>query len=113
MTNTIYKILTAEQWAQLQADGKSAGAPIDISDGYVHFSTETQVQETADKHFQGQEDLQLIAMNSSDLGEDLKWEPSRGGDLFPHLYALLSMKDVQWAKPIVLENGVHALPDMD
>lgn len=113
MDTTIYKILTTEQWAQLQADGESTGAPIDLADGYIHFSTKTQVQETADKHFKGQEGLILVAMNTNTIGNKLKWEPSRGGDLFPHLYSNLSMHSVQWAKPISLENGTHKLPDMD
>jgi len=81
MTNLIYKILTAEQWAELQANETTAGAPIDVSDGYVHFSTAAQVQETAQKHFDGQEGLVLVAFDSEEFGNDLKWEPSRGGDL--------------------------------
>ncbi len=113
MTTTIYKILTADQWAQLQEQGESSGAPIDISDGFVHFSTQSQVRETVDKHFKGQAGLFLIAMSTVALGDELKWEPSRGGDLFPHLYARLCMQAVQWAKPIECVNGEYLLPELD
>jgi uncharacterized protein (DUF952 family) len=106
----IFKIFRAQEWAGLQADGETLGAPIDLSDGYVHFSTAEQVAETAAKHFAGIEGLTLLALDSGTLGESLKWEPSRGGALFPHLYRALRLNDVLWAKPMPLENGAHVLP---
>lgn len=112
MNTTIYKILTADQWAELQAKQLTAGAPIDVADGYVHFSTATQVQETAEKHFSGQQGLFLAAFSAEGLGENLKWEPSRGGDLFPHLYAQLSLDKVIWSKPLDWVNGKHEFPPL-
>ncbi|MEM7189420.1 MAG: DUF952 domain-containing protein [Pseudomonadota bacterium] len=106
----IYKILTADQWQDLQDAGESKGAPIDIADGYVHFSTAEQSAETAAKHFAGQDGLWLLALEADHL-TDLKWEPSRGGALFPHLYAPLRLADVSWAKPLPLSAGVHQFPD--
>jgi uncharacterized protein (DUF952 family) len=106
----IYKILTAEQWQELQSAGETAGAPIDVSDGYVHFSTATQAAETAAKHFAGQDGLWLLALEADALGDALKWEPSRGGQLFPHLYGPLRMADPLWAKPLPLIDGEHQFP---
>ncbi len=106
----IYKILTADQWQDLQAAGETQGAPIDVSDGYVHFSTASQAAETAAKHFAGQEGLWLLALEAETLGEALKWEISRGEQLFPHLYAPLRMSDVIWAKPLPLSEGRHEFP---
>ncbi|MBY8974960.1 DUF952 domain-containing protein [Rhodobacteraceae bacterium NNCM2] len=87
----IYKILTAEQWQDLQARGQTSGAPVDIADGFIHFSTADQVRETAERHFAGQKGLWLLAYKADGM-EALEWEPSRGGDLFPHLYGPLSME---------------------
>lgn len=106
----IYKIFRAEEWAQLRRDGNTAGAPIDLADGYVHFSTATQAAETAAKHFAGQDGLMLVAVDTDRLGDDLKWEVSRGDALFPHLYRRLSMEDVLWAQPLPLEDGTHQFP---
>jgi len=110
MTEMIYKILTQDQWDTLQDQKETTGAPIDVADGYVHFSTATQVQETADKHFKGQTDLYLLALNSAKLGDALKWEVSRGDELFPHLYGLLRLADVDWSKAIPFENDRHQIP---
>ncbi|MEM9061480.1 MAG: DUF952 domain-containing protein [Pseudomonadota bacterium] len=107
----IYKILTAEQWSDLQAHDETPGAPIDISDGFVHFSTAEQAAETASRHFAGQDGLWLLALEADHLGDALKWEPSRGGDLFPHLYAPLRMADVTWSKPLPLGPDGHVFPD--
>ncbi|MBN8186903.1 MAG: DUF952 domain-containing protein [Salipiger thiooxidans] len=107
----IYKILRSEEWAALQAENETAGAPIDVADGYVHFSTLEQVRETASKHFDGIEGLYLLALEADDLGPDLKWEPSRGGALFPHLYGPLRLADVRWSRPLPLEVGGHLFPD--
>lgn len=106
----IYKILSAAQWADLQAQGTTVGAPIDVSDGFVHFSTATQAAETAAKHFADQHDLRILALDAEALGDALKWEPSRGGDLFPHLYAQLRLEDVAWSQPLPLIDGVHRFP---
>ena len=108
----IYKIFRADEWSTLQADGVTDGAPIDVADGYVHFSTAEQAQETAAKHFAGEEGLVLLALQAEALGDDLKWEPSRGGQLFPHLYRALRIEDVLWDRPLPLVNGVHAFPDL-
>ncbi|MCX7283754.1 MAG: DUF952 domain-containing protein [Novosphingobium sp.] len=86
-----YKVLTAPQMAQLEADGTFNGAPIDLSDGYIHLSTEAQLTETVDKHFAGQGDLHVVAVDLAVLGDAVKWEPSRGGQLFPHIYAALPL----------------------
>jgi uncharacterized protein (DUF952 family) len=87
----IYKILTRELWREAQALGAFRGAPIDRADGYIHFSAGDQVRETAAKHFAGQRDLLLVSIDSQKLGSALKWEKSRGGALFPHLYAPLDL----------------------
>lgn len=106
----IFKIFHGPEWAALRKDGSTLGAPIDLVDGYIHFSTLDQAAETAAKHFAGADDLMLLAVEADDLGDALKWEPSRGGALFPHLYAPLQLKDVRWAQPLPLENAVHVFP---
>ncbi|OBY28184.1 DUF952 domain-containing protein [Leisingera sp. JC1] len=107
----IYKIFRADEWAALQAAGATPGAPIDVADGYVHFSTATQAAETAAKHFAGAEGLTLLACNADAMGDDLKWEVSRGGAEFPHLYRNIRMSDVVWTKPLPLVEGVHQFPE--
>ncbi|WP_297770101.1 DUF952 domain-containing protein [uncultured Roseovarius sp.] len=106
----IYKIFRGPEWADLRAKGESAGAPVDLADGYVHFSTADQAAETVAKHFSGEDGLMLLAIESERLGEALKWEPSRGGALFPHLYRELRLSDVAWAQPLPLVDGVHQFP---
>lgn len=106
----IYKILTADQWAALQRDGETAGAPVDLADGYVHFSTAAQARETAAKHFAGQDGLVLAALDADRLGDALRWEPSRGGALFPHLYGPLRLADVAWSAALPLRDGAHDFP---
>ena len=106
----IYKILTAEQWATLDSTGTFAGAPIDVADGYIHTSTATQAQETADKHFAGVEGLMLAAFNGDVYGDDLVWEVSRGGEDFPHIYNRpLERSDVVWVRPMPVFDGRHVL----
>jgi len=108
----IYKILTATQSAALERDGATAGAPADLADGFVHFSTGPQVAETAAKHFAGQTGLMLLAVETGRLEKALRWERSRGGDLFPHLYAALRRADVAWARPLPLgPDGAHVFPE--
>ncbi len=106
----IYKILHSAEWDALQTKGETLGAPIDLADGYVHFSTAEQARETAAKHFAGAEGLVLVAMDAEALGPALKWEVSRGDALFPHLYAPLRLSDVIWHKPLPLVDGLHAFP---
>ncbi|WP_299769898.1 DUF952 domain-containing protein [uncultured Tateyamaria sp.] len=106
----IYKIFHAPEWAHLRENGSTPGAPIDVADGYVHFSTATQAAETAAKHFAGADNLFLIAVETDALGDDLKWEVSRGGAEFPHLYREMRLADVHWAQPLPLENGIHHFP---
>lgn len=107
----IYKIFRADEWAQLEREGSTKGAPIDVSDGYVHFSTANQARETAAKHFKGEDGLYLVTCSATDLGDDLKWEASRGGAKFPHLYRELRLTDVLLHKPLPLFEGIHQFPD--
>ncbi|WP_324755355.1 DUF952 domain-containing protein [Roseovarius sp. Pro17] len=107
---TLYKIFRADEWKALRAAGRSAGAQVDIADGYVHLSTVAQAPETAAKHFAGEDGLMLLGVEADRLGEDLKWEESRGGALFPHLYRELLLTDVAWAQPLPLADGVHQFP---
>ena len=98
-------------WEEAVRAGRFEGAPIDLTDGYIHFSTASQAEETAAKHFAGQDDLLLIAVETAPLGDVLKWEVSRGGALFPHLYAHLDPATVAWARPMPLgTDGRHRLP---
>jgi uncharacterized protein (DUF952 family) len=107
----IYKIFRAEEWAQLQAEGETLGAPIDLADGYIHFSDAATVRETAAKHFGTIDGLVLLAVEADGL-EPLKWEVSRGGALFPHLYRALSLSEVIWNVALPLgEDGVHVFPE--
>lgn len=107
----VLKILRAPEWAELRRLGATDGAPIDVADGYVHFSTPTQAQETAAKHFAGEAGLVLLGFEAEALGDALKWEVSRGGALFPHLYAKLHLADVAFAWPLPLSDGMHVFPE--
>lgn len=114
MTTLIYKIAPGALWRKAEAQGTFAGAPVDAADGYIHFSTAAQVRETAAKHFAGQDDLLLAAIDGDRLGEALKWEPSRGGALFPHLYAALDLAAVVWVRPLPLgADGRHIFPELE
>lgn len=109
----IYKICPQALWRQAETFGIFKGAEIDLQDGYIHFSTGEQVRETAAKHFAGQADLLLVAVDETALGEALLYEPSRGGALFPHLYAPLALGAVRWVKPLPLGlDGAHVFPDL-
>ncbi len=109
----IFKIVSAEQWAIAEAAGEFKGAEIDLADGYIHFSSAEQAGETAAKHFAGRQGLLLVAVDCAVFGEDLKWEPSRGGDLFPHLYQTLNTSDVLWVKELNLgKDGKHVFPEL-
>lgn len=107
----IYKIFRAPEWASFEAAGRTRGAPVDLADGFIHFSTAAQLAETAAKHFAGAAGLMLVAVRADTLGTALKWEPSRGGALFPHLYRALDATDVDWVRPLPLgQDGLHVLP---
>jgi uncharacterized protein (DUF952 family) len=111
---TIYKICEPALWRAAEAAGRFEGSAADVGDGFIHFSTATQLAETAQKHFARQSDLLLIAVDGDRLGAALKWEPSRGGDLFPHLYAALPLSAVRWARPLPDErDGQRALPELE
>ncbi len=113
MDKTIYKIVPRELWQEARAAGLFKGASIDLKDGYIHFSTAAQAIETARLHFAGQAGLLLVAVDATLFGEALKWEASRGGDLFPHLYADLPLDAVLWEKPLALgDDGLHVFPNM-
>lgn len=108
----ICKILTTPQWDDLQRLGETPGAPVDVADGFVHFSTAGQVRETAAKHFAGQAGLWLLTFDAGALGPALRWEPARGGALFPHLYGPLRRADVIAALPLPLgPDGAHDFPE--
>lgn len=110
----IYKIVPAPLWRSAVAAGRFDGAPVDLADGYIHFSTAAQVRETAAKHFKGQDDLLLVAIDADRLGDALRYEVSRGGALFPHLYAPLDTSVAEWAVPLPLgADGAHIFPDLD
>jgi uncharacterized protein (DUF952 family) len=108
----IYKIFRTEEWVELEATGETAGAPIDIADGFIHFSTAGQVAETAAKHFRGEDGLFLATLDADGLGETLKWDVSRGGALFPHLYRHLRREDVLRIEPLLLGPHGHDFPDL-
>lgn len=111
---TIYKIAPRALWAQAEAAGYFSGAQVDLADGYIHFSTAETVAETAAKHFSGQTDLLLIAVDAAALGESLRYEISRGGLAFPHLYADLQLTAVRWVKDLPLgSDGKHQFPEFN
>ncbi len=107
----IYKIFRRSEWDALVAAGETFGAPVDMADGYIHFSTAQQVMETAARHFASESDLVLVAVEAEALGADLKWEPSRGGALFPHLYRALRHEDVVWDMSLPLGASGHIFPE--
>ena len=105
----IYKIFRRAEWVAFRDTGETLGAPIDLADGYIHFSTAAQVAETAAKYFASESDLVLLALDSTRL--DLRWEPARGGALFPHLYRSLTLADVLWDKSLPLGATGHIFPE--
>ncbi|WP_132542408.1 DUF952 domain-containing protein [Rhodovulum euryhalinum] len=107
----IYKIFRRAEWDAFRAAGRSAGAPVDLADGFIHLSTAEQVTVTAERHFAGESDLVLVAVDAARLGAALKWEPSRGGALFPHLYRDLTAADVVWDKSLPLGATGHIFPE--
>jgi uncharacterized protein (DUF952 family) len=110
---TIYKICEQVSWRLAEQSGSYAGSAADARDGFIHFSTAAQLAGTMAKHFAGQRDLLLVAVDAKVLGQALKWEPSRGGELFPHLYAVLPLTAVRWTKPLPDEvAGARAVPEL-
>jgi uncharacterized protein (DUF952 family) len=108
----IYKVAPRPLWQAAATKGHLAGAPIDLADGFIHFSTADQLAETLGKHFAGEGDLILVAVRTRALGKALKWEVSRGGALFPHLYGPLDTATVEWTAPIsVAADGSCELPE--
>lgn len=106
----LFKIMGAMEWTSAERAGVYEGSPADHRDGFIHLSAAHQARETAAKHFAGQDDLVLVAYPEH-LLENLKWEPSRGGDLFPHVYGELPVAAVAWVKPLPLVDGMHRFPD--
>jgi len=109
----IYKICPASLWRAAERVGVFRGSEVDLRDGFIHFSSAAQVVETAGKHFTGQSDLLLVRIDSAKLGDSLKWEPSRGGALFPHLYGDLDLAAVTHVEPLPLGPGGHIFPTLD
>jgi uncharacterized protein (DUF952 family) len=114
MTNLIYKIASATLWREAEQQGRFTGAPIDLADGFIHFSTAEQAHETVALHFKGQDDLVIAAIDTGKLKDELRWEVSRAGALFPHLYAALPLDAVVWVKPLPMKpNGTHDFTGID
>ena len=107
----IFKILLPQEWRELQRDRQTAGAPIDVQDGYIHFSTAAQLRETAAKHFAGEKEIFVLACDTEQMEGPLKWKESRGGDLFPHLYGPLDIHFVSWHEAVTLKNDMHQFSD--
>jgi len=106
----IYKLLDRPAWEAAVAAGVFKGSAVDLTDGFIHFSTAAQAAETARRYFSGQTDLLLVAVSTASLGSALRWEPSRGGDLFPHLYEPLPTAAAVFARPLAL--GADGAPDV-
>lgn len=107
----VFKICSKDEWRRAEKEKVFRGSAVDLRDGFIHFSTADQLAETAAKHFAGRDDLLLIGVDAEALGEGLRFEPSRGGALFPHLYAELALSAVRFVEPMPLEeSGSHLLP---
>ncbi len=108
---TVYKILTQADWEEACSTGSYAGSRDDIRDGFIHLSAAHQVAGTAARHFRGIADLLVVALDAEKLGSALRWEPSRGGDLFPHCYGPLPVSAAMWSRPLPLgADGVPVIP---
>ncbi|MEO6607755.1 MAG: DUF952 domain-containing protein [Aestuariivirga sp.] len=106
-----YKILPRKVWDRAKAEGTFAGSGIDLADGYIHLSTMAQVQETAARHFAGVDDLVLVAVPEQAVVTHLKWEPSRGGALFPHVYGTIDPQQVSWVRDLPWNGAAHDFPE--
>ncbi|HEX5321797.1 MAG TPA: DUF952 domain-containing protein [Stellaceae bacterium] len=114
MTGMIYHMCRAEEWAAAEASGSYAGSSQDRADGFIHFSTAAQIVESARRHRAGQDGLLLLAVEPAALGDRLRWEKSRGGDLFPHVYGTIDPAESAWVKPLPLgADGAHVFPALD
>ena len=114
LTMVVYKIVATDEWREAKAAGVFEGASVDRADGFIHFSTAEQAPDTAAKWFAGRDDLTLVAVDADALGGELRWEPSRGGALFPHLYAALPMSAVVWSRPLPLgPDGRHVFGSLE
>jgi uncharacterized protein (DUF952 family) len=112
MAETIYKIVNRGAWMDAVRHGLFRGSEVDLKDGFIHFSTAGQVRETAAKHFSNKSDLLLVEVDATSLGDALKWEVSRGGALFPHLYAPLAIANVTGVHELPLDaSGSHVFPE--
>lgn len=112
MKKIVYKVVTAAEWSDAAADGYYQGSPDDKRDGFIHLSQQHQLSGTLEKHFKGKRDLVLVAFEAATLGPGLKWEQSRGGELFPHLYANLPVAVALWERPLKNNSdGVHRLDE--
>jgi uncharacterized protein (DUF952 family) len=112
MANPVYKILTEAAFSEAMSQGHFSGSADDRRDGFIHLSAADQLEGTLARHFAQQDGLVLLALDPSRLGPELKWEASRGGALFPHLYAALDLAALLWAEPLELGlDGVHRLPE--
>lgn len=110
--DVVLKIMPAQAWRDACTQGTYSGSKVDVADGFIHLSSPAQVAETAAKHFRGQADLVVVAFDAATLGAALKWEPSRGGDLFPHLYGELPTAQALWVEPAPLGgNGAPQIPE--
>jgi uncharacterized protein (DUF952 family) len=111
---TVYKICPSALWREAEREGVFHGSPVDRKDGFIHFSSAEQAAETTTKHFAGERDLVLLRVDVTKLGDKLKWEPSRGGALFPHLYGDLDLKAVMQVDPLPLgPDGRHRFPPLE
>ncbi len=106
----IFKVFRAAEWADLVENGSTPGSPVDRADGFVHFSTAYQLPGTLQRHFAGESSLMLVAVTAARGGVWLRWEPSRGGELFPHLYRDLEMADVHWSRKLSDDPAARDLP---
>jgi uncharacterized protein (DUF952 family) len=111
MTKIVYKIAEVADWHQATQSGHYAGSADDIRDGFIHLSAQHQLRATLEKHFKRKDGLLLIAFEENKLGPALRWEQSRGGELFPHLYGPLPSSQMLWQRPLML--GADGLPDLD
>ncbi|ODA67066.1 hypothetical protein A7A08_01810 [Methyloligella halotolerans] len=112
MNDTLYKIADVSALAKAEASGVLEASADDVRDGFIHLSTAGQVQGTLDKHFAGEENLMLLAFNAGGIGEDLRWEKSRGGQAFPHLYGELPLSALEWSEPLPISaDGRHVIPE--
>jgi len=107
----LYKIMTKQEWAAAQVQGTYEGSEVDMKDGFIHLSAAHQVRATAQKHFAEMADLLLVSVLEKNLVKNLRWEVSRGGDLFPHIYGPLQLSAISEVIPLPLVNGVHQFPE--